>query len=132
MVFDIESMTKKINDIEKEKDKLNEELKETINKICDRDITQQTKEIKYSMYDGKEKDYQIHNDRYRELISGFSDAYLSMSDFYVGPELPKDFVIPVETYLDNIPELYSIFIFFALFQENLEHIDKAMKEYDVD
>jgi len=49
MVFDIESMTKKLNDIEIEKDKLNEELKQTITNICDKDITQQTKEIKYSM-----------------------------------------------------------------------------------
>jgi hypothetical protein len=132
MVFDIESMTKKLNDIEIEKDKLNEELKQTITNICDKDITQQTKEIKYSMYDGKEREYQIQNDKYKELISGFSDAYLSMSDFYVGPELPKDYIISNETYLDNIPELYAIFIFFALFQENLEQINKSMHEYDVD
>ena len=111
MVFDIDSITKTLKNIDKEKDKLNEELKQTITNICDKDITQQTKEIKYSMYDGKEREYQIQNDKYKELISGFSDAYLSMSDFYVGPELHR------ETYLDSkkdVCELFTLFIIAAI------------------
>jgi len=60
-----------------------------------------------------EKIYQQKNEEYKELISQFSQAYLELCDFYVGPELPR------ETYLDSkkdIVELFTLFILFSLWE----------------
>jgi hypothetical protein len=68
------------------------------------------KEDYYSYLSPHERCYQRENDKYKRLISQFSQAYLDICDFYVGPELPR------ETYLDSkqdICELYLLFIFFA-------------------
>ena len=60
-----------------------------------------------------EKIFQQKNEEYKELISQFSQAYLELCDFYVGPELPR------ETYLDSkegVLELFTLFILFALWE----------------
>ena len=90
MKFDIDSLNEKLNTINSEKDILNEELKNTIDYIADIDETNVTRELKYSMYDGLERMYQIENDKYHDLIGRYSEAYLEMSDFYVGKDLPRD------------------------------------------
>ena len=116
MNYDFEFIENKLNKITKESQKLEKEFKKTVNDISEKDITQETNILKYSLYEGKEKEYQILNDKYKKLISNFSEAYLSMSDFYVGPELPREYVFKCDTYLDNIPELYSLFIYYAVFE----------------
>lgn len=128
MNYDFDSIENKLNKITKESQKLEKEFIKTVHDISEKDITQETNILKYSLYEGKEKEYQILNDRYKELISGFSKAYLSMSDFYVGPELPREYVFN-NTYLDNIPELYSLFIYYAIFEIFLKY---TLNEYDVD
>ena len=68
------------------------------------------KEDYYSYLSPHERCYQRENEKYKQLISSFSQAYLDICDFYVGPELPR------ETYLDSkkdVCELYFLFIFFA-------------------
>lgn len=129
MNYDFDSIENKLNKITKESQKLEKEFKKTVHDISEKDITQETNVLKYSLYKGKEKEYQILNDKYKELISGFSEAYLSMSDFYVGPELPKEYVFNNDTYLDNIPELYSLFIYYAIFEIFVKY---TLNEYDVD
>lgn len=129
MKYNIENLQNKLNKIDKENKILNEELKKTIEDISDIDITQNTKELKYSLYEGKEKQYQKDNDKYKELISRFSNAYLSMSEFYVGPEIPRNKYFNQDTYLDNMSELYSLFIFFAIFEL---YFKNTINEYDVD
>ena len=119
MKFNIDSLNKKLNNINDEKDILNEHLKQTINTISDLDETNQTRELKYSMYDGLEKLYQIENDKYHDLIWRYSDSYLEMSDFYVGKDLPKD------DFKKNLLDIY-MFMFYIL--ENATY----MNEYDVD
>ena len=60
-----------------------------------------------------EKIYQKNNEEYKELISQFSNTYLEICDFYVGPELPR------KTFLDSkkdIEELFSLFILGSLFE----------------
>ena len=60
-----------------------------------------------------EKLYQQKNEEYKKLISKFSNTYLEICDFYVGPELPR------KTFLDSkkdIEELFSLFILGALFE----------------
>lgn len=71
----------------------------------------------YNYYSEYEKIYQKNNDEYKKLISQFSKSYLEICDFYVGPELPR------KTYLDSkkdVEELFSLFIFGALFEPYIE------------
>ena len=101
--MDIDDLEKRFNDISLKKDELNDNFKNTIYHLADLDETNQTRQLKYDMYDGFEKIYQIENDKYHDLICKYSQAYLDICDFYVGSELPK------ETYLDdkhNINILY--------------------------
>ena len=65
----------------------------------------------YSTLDPLEREYQKKNDEYKELISKFSYAYLEMSDFYVGPELPRD---NEYTYLDSKEEINTLYFLFIM------------------
>ena len=70
-----------------------------------------------------EKLYQHKNEEYKNLISKFSNAYLEICDFYVGPELPR------KTFLDSkkdIEQLFSLFILGALFEP---YINAYHKKY---
>ena len=92
MNYDLDELENKLNKIETKNEELNEELKQTIHHIADIDETNVTRELKYSMYEGSERLYQIENDKYKDLIGQFSFEYLELTEFYVGPELPrKDF-----------------------------------------
>ena len=129
MKYDIDNLNKKLNNIQNKKDILNDELKDTIDYIADIDETNQTRELKYSMYDGFERMYQIENDKYHDLIGKYSDAYLEMSDFYVGPDLPRD---------DFKKNLIDIYLFANYVVENIDTKNGhemngcGMNEYDVD
>jgi len=76
--------------------------------------------------------YNMMNERYKNLISGYSEAYLEMSDFYYGEELPYDIYCKEfkkknlrlfdlkGTYLESkkdIIELYKLFIFYGFFEQ---------------
>ena len=50
--MNINDLEKRLNDISIKKDKLNEDLKNTIHHLADLDETNQTRILKYSMYDG--------------------------------------------------------------------------------
>ena len=75
--------------------------------------------------------YGMMNERYKNLISGYSLAYLEMSDFYYGEELPYDVYCKEfkkknlrlfdlkGTYLESkkdLIELYKLFIFYGFFE----------------
>ena len=96
MSYDIESLEKKLNSI-------SEELKNIDEK----------KSLSH---------YELMNNKYKNYISQYSKSYIEMSEYYYGPELPfevycKEF--KCGTYLDSqkdVKELYSLFLFFGLFQ----------------
>ena len=101
--------------------KISENIKDS--ELVDDYLKKKAKDDYYSQFSESEKIYQIKNDDYQKLISGFSQAYLDICDFYVGPELPR------ETYLDskkNVKELFSLFILGALFEP---YIDAYHKKY---
>jgi len=75
--------------------------------------------------------YDMMNERYKNLISGYSLAYLEMSDFYYGEELPYDVYCKEfkrknlrlfdlkGTYLESkkdLAELYKLFIFYGFLE----------------
>ena len=81
------------------------------NEFSDEQTKEKAKQEYYSQLPHYEKLYQIKNDQYKELISNYSQAYLDICDFYVGPELPR------ETFFDSkesLNELYFLF-FMSLF-----------------
>jgi len=77
--------------------------------LADLSNDETAKNTYYSFLNKYEKDYQIRNDEYKRLISNYSKAYLEMSDFYVGDNLPR------ETYLDSKKDIYELFTLFILF-----------------
>ena len=114
--MDVDSLFTKLKNIE-------EKLKnDKLDNICDNIINNQNIEDydkidsinhKFSKLSTYEKIYQEKNIEYKKLISNYSQAYLELCDFYVGPELPR------ETYLDSkkdIVELYTLFILGAIFE----------------
>lgn len=124
MKFDYESLNKKLNDIQHKKEVFNEELKKTIDFVADLDESNVTRELKYTMYEGLDKLYEINNDKYHDLIGRYSKAYLEMSDFYVGENLPKD---------DFKKNLIDIYIFANYVSENANaNANNDMNDYDVD
>jgi hypothetical protein len=91
------------------------------NELIDDYLKTKANENYYSQFSENERLYQINNDEYKKLISGFSQAYLEICDFYVGKELPR------ETYLDSkkdVKELFSLFILAALFEPYIEAYHK--------
>jgi len=87
------------------------------------------KEYYYDTLDPLEREYRIYNDRYKELISHYSLAYLELSEWYVGEYLPYHiFIKEIKgsgTFLDSkedVKELYKLFIFMFLFECSLGKI----------
>ena len=113
--MDIDKLFQKINSTaEKLKDdnmifNISKNIKD--NNLIDEDLKINAKKEYYSQLPEHEKIFQKYNDEYKELISQFSQAYLEISDFYVGPELHR------ETYLDSkkdVAELFTLFIIAAI------------------
>ena len=65
----------------------------------------------YHTLDEREKIYHLKNDEYKELISGFSDAYLEMSSFYVGRDLPREHV---KTFFDSGEDMNTLYFMFVM------------------
>jgi hypothetical protein len=81
----------------------------------------QIKDEYYQTLSASEKIYQKKNDTYKELISQFSEAYLEISDFYVGDELPREHYLQSK---GDIQELYLLFFIAGLAEPYLEAYHK--------
>lgn len=117
--MDINDLERRLNDISIEKDELNNDFKNTIHHLADLDTTNMTRQLKYDMYYGLERIYQIENDKYHDLIGKYSQAYLDICDFYVGEDLPRD------NFKKNLMDIY-------LFTDYVIKNINVMNEYDVD
>ena len=110
-----------LNDLENKLNLLKKEIKEDLSiknisqNILSNNVDIETEieieTIYYSELPLHEKIYQQKNKEYKELISNFSQAYLELSDFYVGPELPRDHYLQSKK---DVIELYLLFAFYAL------------------
>jgi len=117
-VMNINDLENKLNNIQTnldtEKIKLNSLLKKLSNKDFDNPIDKiNIKKQYHNSLNYYEKLYQQKNDTYKQLISNYSQAYLDICDFYVGPELPR------ETFLDSKHDINSLYFLFimSLFME---------------
>lgn len=111
--MNIEELCKRFDTISSSLKDENENLIDISKKLSDISEDPDVKNTYYSLLNKYEKDYQKRNDEYKKLLSTFSNAYLEISDFYVGENLPR------ETYLDSrkdICELFCLFILFAIWE----------------
>ena len=106
--MNIDEMLNKLNNIENYLKKENENLIHITKNIADITNDENIKQEYYELLPEYEKIYQKKNDEYKKLISQFSKAYLEISDFYVGENLPR------ETFLDSKKDIYELFTLFIL------------------
>jgi hypothetical protein len=114
--MDLDRLSEKLkriqNDLKKETEKCKEFAKKLSEQTFDDPRDEKVaKDNYYDTLDHYEKIYQKKNDEYKELISGFSDAYLEMSSFYVGPELPREHE---QTFLDDKESLNTLYFMFMM------------------
>jgi hypothetical protein len=103
--MDINKLSEKLNKIDDslKNDKSYETL---VNNLKDYDP--EIKNEYYNNLDPFERDYQKKNDEYKQLVSQFSQAYLDLCEWYVGPELPR------ETFLDDKNSINSLYFLFIM------------------
>lgn len=116
--MNIDELSRKLNKINNEKEILNENFKQIVQDISEKDDTNETRDVKYSLYKDYKLTYQRENDKYHDFINQFSPSYLQMMDLYVGENLPTD-------YLNNLEELYTLFIFYFLTKEYFMNIEST-------
>jgi hypothetical protein len=103
--MDINKLSEKLDTID---DSLkNDKSYETLLKYL-KDYDPRVKNEYYNSLDSFERDYQKRNDEYKELVKGFSQAYLGFCEWYVGPELQR------ETFLDDKDSINSLYFLFLM------------------
>ena len=111
--MNIDHLENKLNNIQNslndEDIKLNQFITKLSNQQFDNPIDEMNiKNQYYNSLDFNERLYQQKNDTYKKLISTYSQAYLDICDFYVGPELPR------ETFLDSKYDIHSLYFLFIM------------------
>lgn len=124
--MDINELQQKINNIEKSSK--GTDLNILIHKLktLNDEYNLDDQIIKMHYYDTLEKyekEYQIKNDKYKELISQFSKSYLEMSDFYVGDNLPR------EHYLQSKKDIYELYFIMWIFAFAEPYLEAYHKKY---
>jgi hypothetical protein len=119
--MDYHKLHEKLNKISHESRKEDTKFKTLVQHVSSLDETKESFDILYDTLNEDEKHYHMMNENYKTFISGYSQGYLKMSDWYYGPELPHDIYCKLfdkGTFLDNkknMEELYLLFIFMFLF-----------------
>ena len=121
--MNLDELEKKLNSFTEELK--NDNIKEITGNLLKHDLDLKDKisieNIHYSTESKYEKIYQQKNREYKQLISNISEAYLEMSDFYVGPELPREHYLQSK---EDVKTLYLMFAFYALAEPYIEAYDK--------
>ena len=115
--MDLNSLQEKLNQLSKRLTNDNSLQKVTKN-IKDNHSLDEDDKIKvrqeyYKTLPKYEQLYQKRNDEYKDLIQQFSLPYLELTEFYVGPELPREHYLQSKK---DVVELYMLFAFFALWE----------------
>ena len=103
--MDINKLSEKLNKIDDslKTDKSYETLLKGL-----KDFDPRVKNEYYNSLNPSERDYQKRNDEYKQLVSQFSQAYLDLCEWYVGPELQR------ETFLDDKDSINSLYFLFIM------------------
>ena len=121
--MNLDALEEKLNFVSEElkKNPIREITENLLKRNLDSDERTEIENIHYSEESKHEKIYQQKNREYKQLISNFSKAYLELSDFYVGPELPREHYLQSK---EDIKTLYMMFAFYALAEPYIEAYDK--------
>jgi len=103
--MDINKLSEKLDTIDNSLK--NDKSYETLLKYL-KDYDPRVKNEYYNSLDSFERDYQKRNDEYKNLVEGFSQAYLDLCEWYVGPELQR------ETFLDDKDSINSLYFLFLM------------------
>ena len=129
MEWNFDSLKNKLESISDESKTCDKTFKETVGNISSQDESKESYDILYDTMSKDEKEYHQMNEKYKEYISRFSDAYIQMSEFYVGPELPYDVYKKhfkkEDTYLDSkkgLEEMYALFIFYMMIEASMNNL----------
>ena len=129
MEWNFDSLKNKLESISDESKTCDKTFKETVENISSQDESKESYDILYDTMSKDEKEYHQMNEKYKEYISRFSDAYIQMSEFYVGPELPYDVYKKhfkkEDTYLDSkkgVEEMYALFIFYMMIEASMNNL----------
>lgn len=104
------------------------EYKNMIKHIYENDDSEISIEYFLDTLSDNERSYYICNKKYIEFISNYSQAYLDLCEWYVGPYLPYEVFMKYnlknnsETYLDtkeDIILLYKYFMIASLFEKTM-------------
>lgn len=125
--MNIDELENKLNTIS---NKLkNDSTKDIIENILQHDLNPDERinieNIYYENHSKYEKIYQQKNREYKQLISNFSKAYLEMSEFYVGPELPREHYLQSKK---DVKILYLMFAFYSIAEPYIEEYDKKFNK----
>ena len=119
--MDLDKLEKSLNNCNDTLKDINYDYNELVKRLSKKDP--RAKEYYYDTLDPLEREYMIYNDRYKDLISKYSLAYLEMSEWYVGEYLPYNIFLKeikgIHTYLDSkddVKELYKLFAFMFFFE----------------
>jgi hypothetical protein len=104
--MNLDELTEKLNSISYSL-KTDNSYETLLNKLKDEP---EIKQEYYDSLDPLERDYQKKNDEYKKLVSGFSQAYLELCEWYVGPELPMN----DETFLDDRDSINTLYFMFLM------------------
>lgn len=125
--MNLDKLEKSLNNCNDTLKDINYDYNELVKRLSKKDP--RAKEYYYDTLEPLEREYMIYNDRYKELISHYSVAYLELSEWYVGEYLPYHiFIKEIKgsgTFLDSkedVKELYKLFIFMFLFECSLGKI----------
>ena len=129
MEWNFDSLKNKLESISDESKTCDKTFKETVENISSQDESKESYDILYDTMSKDEKEYHQMNEKYKEYISWFSDAYIQMSEFYVGPELPYDVYKKhfkkEDTYLESkkgLEEMYALFIFYMMIEASMNNL----------
>ena len=138
MKWDFDKLEKSLTNSAEELRKEEQSFKELVLEVAELDESHETDSILYEVLSKEEKEYHRINTAYKKYISQYSQAYIEMSEYYYGPELPYDVYCREfkkdkkcwGTYLDSpseIKELYALFLFYGLFEMHTTKIDHPLQ-----
>jgi len=97
-----------------------DELEKKLNKISCESNNLDDK-YKHFFSDINESDYDKNNRIYKDWIGKYSKAYIEMSEFYVGEELPREHYLQSKK---DVIELYKLFLYYGMMEHYLNIICK--------
>jgi len=112
--MDLDKLSEKLNKIDRSL-KTDNSYETLLKKLKDEP---EIKQEYYNSLDPLERDYQKKNDEYKKLVSGFSQAYLELCEWYVGNELHREHESTFLDDRDNINTLYFMFLMSMFIKSN--------------